>query len=151
MRFAVLISSVTLMACYQYVPVESVRPQPGMDARVQVSSEKAEELGLIGDNGTFLLTGELLRFDGDTVGIRVPERGWRSAQIAVRAHRTFLLPRNTVIGVERKQMRKWETAALFAGGLGVLAFLTTQVEVNQQGTFGEPSVEVDVSLVKRFP
>jgi hypothetical protein len=122
-----------------------------MDVRVQVSSEKAGELGLIGDNGVFQLTGELLSYDGDTVGVRVAERGWRSAQAGVRAHRTFLLPRNTVIGVETKQIRKLETAALVAGGLGAFVILVASVEASQQGTTGDPSGQVDRSLVRRFP
>jgi hypothetical protein len=150
MRFVVLISPVVLMACYQYAPVESVSPQVGTDVLVHVSSRYALELGVSrGDDG-YVVTGELFRSDDDTLGLRVPERGWSRAYATARANRVFLIPRAAVVGLEAKRIQKWKTAALIAGGVGGLAFLLSKAAGGRAGGPGDPPPP-DVSVVGRLP
>ncbi len=150
MRFVVLISPVVLMACYQYAPVESVSPRVGKDVRLHVSSQHALELGVSrGDDG-YVVTGELFRADDDTLGLRVPERGWSSAYATARANRVMLIPRTAIVGMETKQIEKWKTAVVIAGGIGALAFLLSKTEGGRAGGPGDPPPP-DVSVVGRLP
>lgn len=154
MRVFILINVLVLTGCYEFAPIGLNDLKAGTEVRVRVSREEALQLGVgdVSGRGDHLLTGQLLRWDDDTLAISVTEKGWTSAYAAVREHREFVIPMSAILELDRKHAHSGKTAVLMGGGFAALAFvIANRLSAKGDARGGLPPDVGDASLVRPLP
>ena len=119
-----IVSAVTLGACYDYLPMPSGEPQPGVEVRAMLTDAGSLQLSPLIGPRVESLDGTIVRADRDSLVLRVKnltlmsgeENGWSGERLGV--------PASAVASVRTKQLSRTRTvlAALVATG-GVVALV----------------------------
>lgn len=123
-RAIAIVSAATLGACYDYLPMPSGDPQPGLEVRAMLTDAGSLQLSPFIGPRVSSLDGTIVRADRDSLVLRVKsltlmsgeENGWSGERLAV--------PASAVASLRTKQLSRTRTtlAALVATG-GVVAII----------------------------
>ena len=115
----IALSSLSVVACYTYAPLETSTLSPGMDVRARVSSQMARELVPLLGSEPRLLNGKVIAA-GDTLVLEVPSVLQAEVGSSVQTlHQRVSIPRPAVLEVESRTLDRFKTGIL-AGAAGIL-------------------------------
>ena len=136
---ATLLSSLALLGCYTYAPLETSNLAAGMDVRARVSSQMARELSpLLGSPDPRLLNGKVIAA-GDTLVLEVPSVLQAEVGSSVQTlHQRVSIPRPALLEIESRTLDRYKTGMLAgAAGLVIGGYILRSTVLNP-GKEGQP-------------
>jgi hypothetical protein len=128
-----------LCACYESVPTELGRVQPGTKLRVSLTDLGADSLARYLGRGVETIDGKLISTTETGVSLAVTQVSTRSGQDQFWKGETVVIPRSSLRTVQARRVNKLKS--LLMSGAFVVALTTlrlTGVVGNNGGTVGNP-------------
>lgn len=153
-RSLLLIAGLSLSGCVQYTPVELAAIPPGEEVRVTVTDEGALRLARRLGRITNDVTASVAAHASDSLAVTIwLGRDYPGTDFA-NVRETVVFPRYEVVGLRRRELSKWRTAALSAAALAGTFILADQIfqigDPNRRGDDDPEPPPGDLVLLRVF-
>jgi hypothetical protein len=137
---SVLMMSMTVSACYQYVPVdqEAPRPDPGEEVRARLSPSRSFDLGTVIVNEVNSMEGTLYQNNGDDLAMWT-QWLWTTLDVRVAANGSvFYVPHQQITSLEVRRLQPAKSIMLIGALAGSLVALFAIAASGGSGSGGPP-------------
>jgi hypothetical protein len=114
-----------LCACYESVPIELARVQPGTKIRISLTDAGADSLARYLGPGVETIDGKLISTDDRGVSLAVSQVAMKSGQDQFWKGETVLIPRYSLSTVQARKINK--SKSLLLGGVFVVALASIKL------------------------
>ena len=114
-----------LCACYESVPIELARVQPGTKIRISLTDAGADSLARYLGPGVETIDGKLISTDDRGVSLSVSQVAMKSGQDQFWKGETVVIPRYSLNTVQARRINK--SKSLLLGGALVVALATIKL------------------------
>lgn len=114
-----------LCACYESVPIELARVQPGTKIRISLTDAGADSLARYLGPGVETIDGKLISTDDRGVSLSVSQVAMRSGQDQFWKGETVMIPRYSLSTVQARRINK--TKSVLLGGAFVVALASIKL------------------------
>ena len=114
-----------LCACYESVPIELAKVQPGTKIRISLTDAGADSLARYLGPGVETIDGKLISTDDRGVSLSVSQVAMRSGQDQFWKGETVLIPRYSLSTVQARRINK--TKSVLLGGAFVVALASIKL------------------------
>ena len=114
-----------LCACYESVPIELAKVQPGTKIRISLTDAGADSLARYLGPGVETIDGKLITTDDRGVSLSVSQVAMRSGQDQFWKGETVLIPRYSLSTVQARRINK--TKSVLLGGAFVVALASIKL------------------------
>jgi hypothetical protein len=114
-----------LCACYESVPIELARVQPGTKIRISLTDAGADSLARYLGPGVETIDGKLISTDDRGVSLSVSQVAMKSGQDQFWKGETVVIPRYSLSTVQARKINK--SKSLLLGGVFVVALASIKL------------------------
>jgi hypothetical protein len=126
----------TTSGCYGYFDSPPETIQPGEQIRVRLSDSARQRVAPVGLQRELYLEGDLLDLTPDSAALAVwIGQAYRGTQFEA-AHQTVTLPREQILGYQRRELSEWRTAATAVAIVGFAVVLISQIGFEEDPNAG---------------
>lgn len=114
---SVLLASMTLSACYQYVPVsqDGPAPDPGAEVRARLSPPRSFDIGTLSVNDVNSIEGSVYQNNGDDLALWT-QWLWTTLDMRVAANGSvFYVPHQQITSLEVRRLQPAKSIVLIGG------------------------------------